>query len=166
MRLGGYNMNRKNRITELRDEVRRRMPKSGELWNRGKEIYPGGKVSAARVFDPWPFYATRGQGPYIWDVDGNRYIDCAMCFGVLGWTTPNWWINATVSNDSGGWFNPGNGNIVVTEDEWHSLELMIIYSDSGEGGCEFWVDGALMDSVTGWIMTKQICYWYYKVELS
>lgn len=76
-------MDRKGRIENLKNEICRRMPKSGELWNKGKEIYPGGKVSAARVFDPWPFYATKGEGPYIWDVDGNKYIDCAMCFGVL-----------------------------------------------------------------------------------
>ncbi len=32
--------------------------------------------------EPYPVYVERGKGAYAWDIDGNRYIDCAMSFGV------------------------------------------------------------------------------------
>jgi len=32
--------------------------------------------------EPYPIYVERGKGAYVWDIDGNRYIDCAMSFGV------------------------------------------------------------------------------------
>ena len=76
-------MERKAVIEELKAEVRRRTPKSAQLFERAKKIYPEGEISAARMFDPWPFYAVRAEGSQIWDLDGNQYIDCCMCYGVL-----------------------------------------------------------------------------------
>ena len=76
-------MNRQERIEALKQAVRERTPKSGEAFERALGVYPNGEISAARGFDPWPFYAAKGEGPYIWDIDGNRYIDCCMCYGVL-----------------------------------------------------------------------------------
>jgi glutamate-1-semialdehyde 2,1-aminomutase len=32
--------------------------------------------------EPYPVYVARSKGAYTWDIDGNRYIDCAMSFGV------------------------------------------------------------------------------------
>ena len=58
-------------------------PKSRALWQASQDAVPGGLLSLARKFKPYPFYTERGQGPYIWDVDGNRYIDCCMAYGVL-----------------------------------------------------------------------------------
>ena len=75
-------LEREQRIEELKDQVRRRTPISGDLFHRALEVYPNGEISAARGFDPYPFYVERAEGPYIWDVDGNRYIDCCMCYGV------------------------------------------------------------------------------------
>jgi glutamate-1-semialdehyde 2,1-aminomutase len=74
---------RSERIEALKQRVRERIPKSGEVFRRGVQVYPNGEISAARMFDPWPFYAVQGEGPYIWDMDGNKYIDCCMCYGVL-----------------------------------------------------------------------------------
>jgi glutamate-1-semialdehyde 2,1-aminomutase len=71
------------RETIIEEKVRKRTPKSAKLFQRATEIYPDGEISAARMFDPWPFYAAKGEGAYIWDVDGNRYLDCCMCYGVL-----------------------------------------------------------------------------------
>ena len=73
---------RAERTAELKNQVRLRTPVSGDLFHRALEVYPNGEISAARGFDPYPFYVERAQGPYIWDVDGNRYIDCCMCYGV------------------------------------------------------------------------------------
>ena len=68
---------------ELIDALEEQTPKSGALWQESQDIVPGGLLSLARKFRPYPFYTERGQGPYIWDVDGNRYIDCCMAYGVL-----------------------------------------------------------------------------------
>jgi glutamate-1-semialdehyde 2,1-aminomutase len=66
----------------LLQELKDRTPKSGEFWKKAKDLVPGGLMSGARKMEPYPVYAERGKGAYIWDIDGNRYIDCAMSFGV------------------------------------------------------------------------------------
>ncbi len=63
-------------------ELRNRTPQSGAYWEKAKDLVPGGLISGARKMEPYPVYVARGKGAYIWDIDGNRYIDCAMSFGV------------------------------------------------------------------------------------
>ena len=36
---------------------------------------PGGDTRAAAYFPPYPVTMARGAGPFLWDVDENRYID-------------------------------------------------------------------------------------------
>ena len=72
-------MNQKELLDALAEQTRA----SGQFWNASQEYVPGGLLSLARKFKPYPFYTERGAGPYIWDVDENRYIDCAMSYGVL-----------------------------------------------------------------------------------
>jgi glutamate-1-semialdehyde 2,1-aminomutase len=74
---------RQDVLTALRSAVAGGTSVSGALWSDAQSLYPRGEISAARKFDPWPFYAARAEGPCIWDVDGNRYIDCCMCYGTL-----------------------------------------------------------------------------------
>jgi glutamate-1-semialdehyde 2,1-aminomutase len=31
----------------------------------------------------YPIYASRAQGPYLWDVDGNRYVDYILGYGTV-----------------------------------------------------------------------------------
>jgi glutamate-1-semialdehyde 2,1-aminomutase len=66
----------------LLQQLRDRTPKSGAYWEKAKDLVPGGLISGARKMEPYPVYMARGKGPYIWDIDGNRYIDCTMSFGV------------------------------------------------------------------------------------
>ena len=59
---------------------------SQELFNRAKEIFPGGVNSPVRAFRSVggePFFVARGEGPYLFDVEGNRYIDCVLSWGPL-----------------------------------------------------------------------------------
>src|SRR5215216_4540763 len=44
---------------------------------------PGGVNSPVRAFGGTPRFFTRGQGPYLWDVDGNRYVDLVCSWGPL-----------------------------------------------------------------------------------
>jgi len=72
-----------NNRDELLQALKERTPKSGKLWKDAQEFVPGGLLSLARKFKPYPFYTAHGEGAYIWDVDGNRYIDCSTAYGVL-----------------------------------------------------------------------------------
>ena len=67
--------------------------KSAEIMRRSSELFPGGVNSPVRAFGGvggTPVVARRGQGPRIWDADGNEYIDFVLSWGplVLGHAHP------------------------------------------------------------------------------
>jgi glutamate-1-semialdehyde 2,1-aminomutase len=67
--------------------------KSHEIFTRAKELMPGGVNSPARAFGGVggePIVFERAQGAYLWDVDGNRYIDYIGSWGpmILGHNHP------------------------------------------------------------------------------
>ena len=54
---------------------------------------PGGvnsPVRAMRSIGRDPIFIERGEGPYVWDVDGNRYVDWVSSWGplILGHADP------------------------------------------------------------------------------
>jgi glutamate-1-semialdehyde 2,1-aminomutase len=60
--------------------------RSHKLFERAGQLMPGGVNSPARAFggvDGEPIVIARGEGPYIWDVDDNRYIDYVGSWGPL-----------------------------------------------------------------------------------
>jgi glutamate-1-semialdehyde 2,1-aminomutase len=60
--------------------------RSHELFHRALHLIPGGVNSPARAFGAVggePVVIERGAGPYLWDVDGNRYIDYIGSWGPL-----------------------------------------------------------------------------------
>lgn len=59
---------------------------SKRLFERAKKIIPGGVNSPVRAFrsvDDEPFYVRKGKGAYIYDEDGNRYLDYVMSWGAI-----------------------------------------------------------------------------------
>lgn len=67
---------------------------SRALFERARAVLPDGvssPVRGAAVFEPYPFYVRAGEGAYIEDVDGNRYVDTVMAFGpvILGHADPD-----------------------------------------------------------------------------
>ena len=52
-----------------------RTPSSRRLHQEAVNYLPGGTSRAAHYFDPHPVYAERGEGHYVYDVDGNKYLD-------------------------------------------------------------------------------------------
>lgn len=61
--------------------------KSQALFARSKKVTPQGVSSNFRYWgDDKTLIAGRGAGAYLWDVDGNRYIDYRLAFGpvILG----------------------------------------------------------------------------------
>ncbi|WP_017980986.1 glutamate-1-semialdehyde 2,1-aminomutase [Methanocaldococcus villosus] len=57
--------------------------KSKELFEEAKKYLVGGVNSPVRYFEPYPFFVDRGEGCYIYDVDGNKYIDYCLAYGPL-----------------------------------------------------------------------------------
>ena len=60
--------------------------RSEALYERARRVIPGGVNSPVRAFRAVggsPLFISRGSGPYIFDVDGNRYIDFVGSWGPL-----------------------------------------------------------------------------------
>ncbi len=60
--------------------------KSIELFNEAKELLPGGVDSPVRAFRAvggQPLFIAKGEGAYLTDVDGNRFIDYVLSWGPL-----------------------------------------------------------------------------------
>jgi glutamate-1-semialdehyde 2,1-aminomutase len=56
---------------------------SGEMYERAKRSLSGGVASSYQLRDPWPIYLERGNGPHVWDVDGNEFYDFHNGFGSM-----------------------------------------------------------------------------------
>jgi len=58
--------------------------RSRELFARAQSSIAGGINSGIRKMEqPVPLYFTRGEGPRVWDADGNEYIDFQIGQGAL-----------------------------------------------------------------------------------
>src|SRR5258705_7384188 len=69
------------------------MTRNDELFARAERTIPGGVNSPVRAFRAvggTPRFFTRGQGAYLWDADGKRYIDYVGSWGpaILGHAHP------------------------------------------------------------------------------
>ncbi|MEW5979010.1 MAG: aspartate aminotransferase family protein [Acidobacteriota bacterium] len=64
-------------------------PKSAAILEKNRKFIPGGVVSVNRATRPEIAFV-KGQGAYIWDADGNRYIDYHAAFAphFLGHNDP------------------------------------------------------------------------------
>jgi len=60
------------------DLYRQKTPLSKNLFERAKEVMPGGVSHNIHYFPPYPFFLKKAKGSRIWDVDGNEYIDLWM----------------------------------------------------------------------------------------
>jgi glutamate-1-semialdehyde 2,1-aminomutase len=60
--------------------------RSAALFERARARIPGGVNSPVRAFGSvggTPRFLARGSGPWVWDVDGNRYVDMVLSWGPL-----------------------------------------------------------------------------------
>jgi glutamate-1-semialdehyde 2,1-aminomutase len=57
------------------DLYRQKTPLSERLFQRAKEVMPGGVSHNLHYFPPRPFFVKKAKGAKIWDVDGNEYVD-------------------------------------------------------------------------------------------
>lgn len=66
---------------------------SAELFERASKVTPGGVNSPVRAFKSvggTPRFISRASGPYVYDADGNRYVDLVGSWGpmLLGHSHP------------------------------------------------------------------------------
>ena len=59
-----------------------RTPRSRALHEQATEVMPGGVTSSWSSSRPVPVWIDRGVGAYVWDADGNRYVDYHAGYGV------------------------------------------------------------------------------------
>src|SRR3954465_3676290 len=61
-------------------------PRSREAFENACRVLPGGGNSPARAFGAvggQPLFIARGEGPYLFDIDNNRYLDYIGSWGPL-----------------------------------------------------------------------------------
>jgi glutamate-1-semialdehyde aminotransferase/ribulose-5-phosphate 4-epimerase/fuculose-1-phosphate aldolase len=77
---------KRSAMAEYLDYFETNCRRSRELTDRAKERIPGGVQHNLAFNYPFPIAVDRAEGAYLWDVDGNRYIDFLQAGGptVLG----------------------------------------------------------------------------------
>jgi glutamate-1-semialdehyde 2,1-aminomutase len=71
----------------------RGVPSNDTLFTRSTEAIPGGVNSSIRAFAAVggrPYLVARAEGPYVFDVEGTRYVDLVQSYGavILGHAHP------------------------------------------------------------------------------
>ncbi|MEM9520102.1 MAG: glutamate-1-semialdehyde 2,1-aminomutase [Actinomycetota bacterium] len=66
---------------------------NASLFDRGQAVIPGGVNSPVRAFGSvggTPYFVERAEGPFVFDVEGTRYIDFVQSYGpsILGHAHP------------------------------------------------------------------------------
>jgi glutamate-1-semialdehyde 2,1-aminomutase len=77
---------RRDKMQECLDYFDIRCARSKELTAEAKKYIPGGVQHNLAFNHPFPIAIEKAEGAYLWDVDGNRYIDFLQAGGpiVLG----------------------------------------------------------------------------------
>ncbi|MGF3522216.1 MAG: glutamate-1-semialdehyde 2,1-aminomutase [Candidatus Bathyarchaeia archaeon] len=63
--------------------AKRNLTKSKDLFEKAKNVIPGGVNSPVRAFDPHPFFVESAQGSKLHSTDGEIYVDYCMAYGAL-----------------------------------------------------------------------------------
>jgi glutamate-1-semialdehyde 2,1-aminomutase len=65
-------------VNHFSDAYWQKTPSSRKLFERAKDVMPGGISHNIHYFPPYPFFVKKTKGSKIWDVDGNEYVDFWM----------------------------------------------------------------------------------------
>ena len=73
-----------------RDYMNNSFAKTKKAYQKAEKVMPFGVSSNFRYWGEDTPVISRGKGAYVWDVDGNRYIDYRLAFGpiILGHADP------------------------------------------------------------------------------
>ena len=70
-------------MSEWTDRYTGLTPSSRRLYERARNVLPGGVTYSIRDLPPYPFYVARAAGATVYDVDGNAYTDYWCGHGAL-----------------------------------------------------------------------------------
>jgi glutamate-1-semialdehyde 2,1-aminomutase len=56
---------------------------SENLYIKSTKFLAGGVNGDIKFRDPYPLFFSKANGPYIWDIDNNKYIDYNLSYGAL-----------------------------------------------------------------------------------
>ena len=62
-------------IAALKAGHAERNPRSAAAFESALRVMPGGNSRTQLYFEPFPFYVDHAEGPYLYDLDGHRYLD-------------------------------------------------------------------------------------------
>ncbi|MEO6797493.1 MAG: glutamate-1-semialdehyde 2,1-aminomutase [Candidatus Dormibacter sp.] len=115
--------------------------RSQALLEQALRLIPGGvnsPVRAYRAVGGEPPFMARGQGPWIWDVDGNRYLDLVCSWGplILG-HRPQVVVEALIAQIDRGWTYgaPTEAEVRLAEivcERMPSIEMLRLVSSGTE----------------------------------
>lgn len=72
---------RRERMDQFLGYFDQKCQKSKQLTDQAKKLIPGGVQHNLAFNYPFPIAVNRADGAYLWDVDGNRYIDFLQAGG-------------------------------------------------------------------------------------
>ncbi len=120
-----------------------KLENSEKLWDRAQKRLAQGqpgtnsKRPSHFIEGVYPKFMARGQGPYLWDVDGNKYTDFIGALGpvILGYSYPS--VNEAVIKavKNGGIFSlPSHLECEVAEElgEWLGIEKMRFFCNGDD----------------------------------
>ena len=89
-----YDVFHQTSVSALETQTLATQAKNASLFERALNVIPGGVNSPVRAFGSvggTPYFVERGEGPFIWDVEGQRYIDYVQSYGpsILGHAHPD-----------------------------------------------------------------------------
>ena len=91
------------------------MAESGKILERARRVFPGGVNSPIRArVRPHPLVVDRGEGPYLYTVDGRRLVDYILGYGplILGHVHPHV-EEALLKQVARGWLHGSLGELEV-----------------------------------------------------
>ena len=114
---------------------------SQALFDQAQKTIPGGVNSPVRAFGSvggTPRFFTKANGPYLWDADGNRYVDTICSWGpaIVGHAHPKVIGAVKLAAEGGLSFGaPTRGEVELAEwvrDHLPSMEMMRLTSSGTE----------------------------------
>jgi glutamate-1-semialdehyde 2,1-aminomutase len=77
-------------LAEARAAYVDRNPLSAAAYLRAEAVMPGGNTRSVLFYEPFPLVVVRGDGCFLWDADGHRYLDLLGEFtaGLYGHSNP------------------------------------------------------------------------------
>jgi glutamate-1-semialdehyde 2,1-aminomutase len=73
-KLHGHNR-LKDALADVKERYRAANPKSLERWKKAHDVMPGGNTRTVLHYEPFPATMIKGEGAYLYDMDGHRYTD-------------------------------------------------------------------------------------------